>query len=184
MLQRLFAALEDFPSHSHSPPDLNYISRLLRNASKDSTTPRSLKVAREVIVQGIPTVIRKTKSIFLALALAQSAIQWGISWGYLDISERPSVTLDKVMLELWSEQEDVEGRTQENLEIWQTFRSKALEWPSDVDLAVLNGPLPTWNPSTTRTGSSKLDRLLSVFGIDRVCAFCTSVHFVFLTSMY
>jgi len=164
MLQRLFAALENFPSHSQSPPDFLCIAILLRDTSNASTTSLSLKVARDVIVQGIPTVLRKNKSISLALALAQGAAGW--HWYHFDLSERPFVKLDKVMLELWSEQEGVEGRTEENLQKWQEFRSEALEWPYNINLAVLNGPLPTWIPRAARTGPSKLDRFLSLFGIN------------------
>ena len=184
MLQRLFAALENFPSHSQSPPEFYSIVRVLRDASENSMTPLSLKVACEVVVQGIPTVLRETKSISLALALAQSAVQLFLWWGHFDLSERPFVKLDKDMLELWSEQEGVEGRTEENLQKWQEFRSEVLEWPYNIDLAVLNGPLPTWIPRAARTGPSKLDRFLSVLQINRVCASYTSVHSDFLTSMY
>ena len=185
ILQRLFAALENFPSHSQSPPYFFYICGLLLGASKVSTTTLSLRVAREVVVQGITTVMRKTKSISLALALAlaQSATPWVISSGYLEISERPFVKIDKVMLELWSEQEGVEGRTQENLEIWQESRLMAMDKYS-INLEDLNGSLPIWNASATRTGPSKLDRFLSVFGIDRVCPSYTSAHLAFSTSLY
>jgi len=178
MLQRLFAALESFPSHFQSLPNFEYILWLLSASYSDSTTPLSLRVAREVVVQGIPTVTRKTKPIFLALALAQSAVQLLVWWDHFDLSERPFVTVDKAMLELWSEQEGVEGWTEENLQKWKRFRSDAMSW-RHVNLADLNGPLPTWHPSGTRTGSSKLHRLLSIFGIDRVCASYTSVHFGF-----
>jgi len=182
MLQRLFAALEDFPSRLQQPPDFINIVRLLRDASRDSTNPLSRDVAREVVVQGIPTVLRKAKSISLASALAQGAVEW--YWNHLDLNERPFVTVDKAMLEIWSEQEGVEGQTEENLSKWKEFRSKALGWPSYVNLAALDGPLPTWNASATRTGPSKLDRFLSVFGIDRVCPSYTSAHLAFLTSIY
>ena len=169
MLHRLFAALKNFPAHSKSPPDFFYILGLLWNVSRDFTTPLSLRVAREVVAQGIPTVLRKTKSISLALALAQEVV--GGYWGSFVLSEWPFVTIDKIILEMWSEQEGAEGRTEENLQEWKRFRSTAMDWPSSVDLAVLNGPLPTtWNPiSTPSTASWRFRRFLSVLGIDWVC---------------
>jgi len=181
MLQRLFVALKNFPSHSQSPPHLYYIFNPLWIASGHSATPLSRKVAREVVVQGIPAVLRKTKSISLALALGQGAVH--LHWDHFDLDERPFITAHKVMLEIWSEQEGVEGRTEENLSKWKELRSDAMGW-KNVNLADLNGPLPTWHPSAPRTGPSKLDRLLSVFGIDRVCASYTSLHFALLISIY
>jgi len=181
MLQRLFAALENFPSHSQSPPDLKYNAVLLLVASRDSKTPLSLKVAREVVVQGIPTVLRKAKSISLALALAKGAVRW--YWDHFYLGERPYVTVDKFMLDIWSEQNGVEGRTEENLEKWKELRSHVMD-NDRVNLDNLNGSLPTWNPSATRTGALRLDGFRSVFGIDRVCASYTSAHLAFLTSMY
>jgi len=166
MLQRLFAALEDFPSHSQSPPDFQCIVGLLRTAPWNSTTPLSLRVARQVVVQGIPMVIRKTKSISLALAILQGVVKH--LWSHFDLSDRPYVTLDKVMLELWSEQNGVEGRTQESSLEWKEIRSRVMR-EDEVDLDSLNRSLPTWNPSATRTEPSGLDGFLSIFGIDRVC---------------
>jgi len=169
MFQRLFAALENCPSYSQSLPNFEYILWLLSASSSDSTAPLSLRVAREVVVQGIPTVLRKTKSVSLAIALAHGIV--GRYWDHFDFSERPFVTIDKIILEMWSEQEGAEGRTEENLQEWKRFRSTAMDWPSSVDLAVLNGPLPTtWNPiSTPSTASSTFRRFLSVLGIDWVC---------------
>jgi len=166
MLQRLFEALENLPSHSQLWPDSDSIFGLLSRASRDSTTALSLKVTRDVAVHGIPTVFRKTQSISLALALAYK-VRW-LDWDYYDIGERPFITVDKIMLEIWSEQEGVEGHTEEKLEKWKELRRYALRWYR-VDLADLNGPLPTWNPSAARTGPSRTNRLLSVFGIDWVC---------------
>jgi len=167
MLQQLFATLENFPSHSQSLPSFYYILLLLLMAFRDSTTSLSLRVARDVVVQRIPTVVRERKSISLALALAQGAVELG-GWNHFNLTEIPFVTIDKVILEIWSEQEDVEGWTEENLRKWKRFRSDVMSW-RHFNLADLNGPLPTWHPSGTRTGPSKLDRLLSVFGINRVC---------------
>ena len=183
MLQRLFAALENFPSHSQSPPYFYKSLLLLLLASKKSKTPLSLRVAREVVVQEIPTVLRKRKLISFALGLAQSAVLYSVPWDHFDLSERPFVKIDKVMLELWSEQEGVEGRTQENLLKWKEFRSEVMEYYG-IDLATLNGHLPTWIPHTTRTGPSRLDRFLSVLGIDRVRVPYISFHPTFLPAMY
>jgi len=166
MLQRLFVGLENLPSHSQLPPDFEHAIVLLCHASQCSKTRLSLKIAREVVVQGIPTVSRKRKSISFVLAIAQRAIDW--DWDYFDPGERPYVTLDKVMLELWSEQEVIEGRTEESLLQWQEIRWKVKE-KHGTDLATLNGHLPTWNASTARNEHSKLGRFLSVFGLDWVC---------------
>jgi len=183
MLQRLFAALEDFPSHFQSPPWLGNIFLLLSGASKESMTPISLKLAREVVVQGIPTVLRKRKLISFALGLGQSAVLYSVPWDHFDLSERPFVKIDKVMLELWSEQEGGEGRTEENLLKWKEFRLKVMKYHG-IDLATLNGHLPTWIPHTARTGPSRLDRFLSVLGIDRVRVPYISFHPTFLPAMY
>jgi len=183
MLQRLFAALEYFPSHSQSPPKFYSIFRLLSEASIHSTTPLSLKVVREVVVQRIPTVLRKTKSISLALALAQSAVHRFVWWDHFNLSEWPSVTLDKVMLEIWSECEGVEGRTEENLKDWKEFRSYSLRWRG-VNLADLNGSLPTLNPRATRTGPSRLDAFLSILRINRVRVLYFSLFYMFLPFTY
>jgi len=173
MLQRLFAALENCPPHSQPPLEFNYIFGILWRASRKFKTPLSLRVARDVIVQGIPTVLRKTKSISLALALAQGAAKW--NWHRFNLGERPYVTVDKIMLDLWSEKEGVEGCTKENLEKWKEFRSDSLRW-YEVDLADLNGPLPVWSPRAAHAGPSRLDGFLSVLGIHRVRVLCISMH--------
>ena len=98
----------------------------------------------------------------------------GLNWGQFDISERPFVTLDKIMLEIWSEQEVAEGRTEESLLKWQEIRSKVREIYG-IDLATLNGHLPTWNASTARKEPSKLGRFLSVLGLDWVCVSSISI---------
>lgn len=153
-----------FPSGSQSPPDFDYIFRLLSRASSDSKTALSLRVARIVVIQGISAVLWKRKSMSLALALAREAVGW--YWDQFDLSEKPFVKLDKVMLEIWSASEDVEGLTETNLYKWEAFRLFSITRDFDsVDLAALNGPLPTWNSSAARTGPSKLDRFFSVFGI-------------------
>ena len=166
MLQRLFAALENFPSHSQSWPDFDDIVTLLYVASWGFKSPLSLRVTREVVVQGIPTVLRETKSISLALSILQGVVK--CFWSHLDLSDQPYVTLDKVMLELFSKQNGVEGCTEENLSSWKEIRSRVMR-EDRVDLDNLNGSLPIWNPSATRTGPSRLDGFLSVLGIDRVC---------------
>jgi len=168
MLKRLFAALENFPSRPQQPPDFEYIVPLLLDASIHSTTPLSLKVARDVVVQGIPTILRKRKSITLALALAQETVE--SYWYHVDLGEKPFVTVDKVMLEIWSDHEAIGERTEENLEKLEAFRLDIMR-REHVSLADFNGPLPSWHPSATHTGPSKLDRLLSVLGIDLVCAY-------------
>jgi len=183
MLERLFAALKNFPFHLQSLPEFNYIFKLLSRASKDSTSPLSLRVAQEVVVQGIPSASRKRKSISLALALAQSTIQWGLSWNHFNLSETPFVTLDKSMLEIWSEQEGIEGRTEVSLLKWQQFRSSVRHW-CKIDLDDLHGPLPTWSPSAAHTDPSKLHKFLSVLGINMVCISYISVHLALLTFMY
>ena len=140
MLRRLFAALENFPSHSQSLPTFRNIFALLWRASWESTAPLSLRVARGVVVQEIPMVLRKRKSISLTLAFAHGAVR--CYWGNFDLSERPFVTIDKVMFELWSEQEGIEGHTEENLENWKRFRLAVME-KEQLDLANLNGHVPT-----------------------------------------
>jgi len=172
MLQRLFAAFLHFPSYAESPPDFSYIFWLLRDTSRYSMSALSLKVVREVVFQRISMVPRKRKSISLALAIAQRAVSW--DWDHFDLGERPYVTLDKVMLEIWSEQEVVEGRSEENLLQWQDIRSKVKE-KYGTDLATLNGHLPTWNASAARNEPSKLGRFLSVFGLDWVCVSSISI---------
>jgi len=126
-------------------------------------------------------VLRKRKSISLILALARDAA--GHFWDSFDFSDWPVVTLDKVMVEIWSEQEGVEGYTEDNLERWKEFRSYVLGL-RNVNLADSNGPLPTWNPSAARTGPSRFDRFLSVLGIDRVRVSYNSFHSTFLLVMY
>jgi len=81
------------------------------------------------------------------------------------------------MLELWSEQEGVEGRTEENLRKWQAFRTNSINHIFEsVDLAALNGPLPTWYSKDARTGPLRLDGLLSVLGINTVRVLYISIH--------
>lgn len=173
MLQRVFAALENFPSHSQSPPDFYYIVLLLCKASRDSTAPLSRRLARDVVLQGIPPVLRKTKSITLALAIAQAALECS-GWSHFSLRERPFISIDKCIYELWSVQEGVEGRTEKALELWKELRSNAMTWRNvkigrRFNLADLNGPLPIWNPSIARTIPSRFDRISSIFGIDWVC---------------
>ena len=171
MLQRLLSAkLDSFPSHPQPPPDFKRVFSLLWRVSKgtDSTASLARGVTREIIVQGIPRILRKRKSINLVLALAQDILTW--PWDHFNLAdpEKPFVTLDKVLAEIWSEREGVEGRTEENMLKWESLRSSV--WVHCyVNLASVNGPFPTWNPSPARTGPSRVDKLLSVLRIDRVC---------------
>jgi len=144
MLQRLFAAFKNRP-HLLDLPDMFYIVALLFTASSDSSTSFSIKVARDVVIEGTPAMLPQANSISLALALAEPMVSW--PWDHFDLNEKAFVKLDKAILELWSEQSIwTEGVEEENVGKWRSLRKKVLD-DYGVDLAKLNGELPTWKSS-------------------------------------
>jgi len=119
------------PSHSF---EWVGIIRLLLEARSDSSSPLSSQILPDVINRQLPVWIRKHKSASLLYGIGYATHFWSeISW----MNEIELFThLDKIMVDMCSDPEGVEGLDKGSVEKWRDLRKRFIEKTRDPDWEV------------------------------------------------
>jgi len=114
------------PSHSFR---WRYIIILLLKARRDSSSPLSRQIVLHVIDRQLPAWIRKYKSASLLYGIGFNAYNSSVmSWEH---AIELFTHLDKIMVEICSEPEGVEGLDKGSVEKWRKLRKYFIEKTRD-----------------------------------------------------